>query len=112
MRHKQSTLPSPKKAAASAAVTPEPVTLDYPQEGETITSPVYTFRISALPSAERMEVCIGLGPWQSCRSDIGYWWYDWSDYEPGGYQLRARMHAKDGSVKMTLLRRFEVTQPA
>ncbi|MFA5138260.1 MAG: response regulator [Elusimicrobiota bacterium] len=93
----------------TAVSAPGTIALDYPQEGETVrTGAGYTFRVSAPAEADAVELCIGKEPWQECRQDGGYWWYDWSGFAPGKYQARARLRTPDGHLKMTLLRKFQV----
>jgi len=99
-----------KKEESQSVMTKELMSLDYPQEGETIAGPNYSFRISAPQDAPMVELCINQGPWQLCRQAIGFWWFDCSDLTRGLYQARARMHTNDGKVKLTLLRRFQVAQ--
>lgn len=64
------------------------IAVEYPQEGEIITSPSYTFRIAA--SAPRVEIAIDGGGWSPCRRSDDYWWFDWSDYDPGRHQAVVR----------------------
>jgi hypothetical protein len=68
------------------------VTVNYPQEGEIITSGHYTFRI--LTSAmENVDVSIDGKEWQPCRECVGFWWYDWSGYGAGAHTIVARIAA-------------------
>ena len=64
------------------------IAVEYPQEGEVITSPRYTFRIDG--SARSVEIAIDGGDWRSCRRSDGYWWFDWSDYDSGRHQAIVR----------------------
>jgi len=96
-----------KKEAKQSARAKELVTLDYPQEGERVAGPDYTFRISAPKDAQHVELCLDRSPWRSCRQAGGFWWFDCSDLAQGVHQARARMHANEGKMKMTLLRRFQ-----
>jgi hypothetical protein len=66
------------------------VRVDYPTEGETITSQTYSFRISA-SQTDRVEVSIDHREWSPCRPSVGYWWYDWSDFGAGPHSLLARI---------------------
>jgi len=84
------------------------VAMDYPQQGEKITAPYYTFRVGATGDPERVEVSIDQGPWQSCRQSAGYWWYDWSGYTSGRYQAVAKAWARDGRVVTSEPRDFQV----
>jgi hypothetical protein len=83
------------------------VTVDYPQEGEVVSSPNYSIRISAPQDAKNVELCINQSPWLPCRQAGGYWWFDCTDISSKPYQVRARMRSHDGKVKLTMLRRFQ-----
>jgi hypothetical protein len=112
MKMRQTKRPNttPKTPDTNIATELRLITVDYPQENETITSYNYTFRVSTPAEADIVEMSINNGPWMPCRSDVGYWWYDWSNMQPGKYQIRARMHTKAGIMHMTLLRRFQVVK--
>ena len=84
------------------------VVLDHPQQGEKITAPHYTFRAGVSGDIERVEISINKEPGQSCRHSVGYWWYDWSGYKAGRYQVEARAWTKDGQVFTSELRNFQV----
>jgi hypothetical protein len=62
--------------------------VEYPQEGEVITSPSYAFCIDA--AAPRVEIAVDGGGWSSCRRSGGYWWFNWSGYESGRHQALVR----------------------
>ena len=87
------------------------VSIDYPQQDEGISSENYTFRFGSTPWAEKMEVSIDRGPWLTCRSAEGYWWYDWSNYTPGVHRLTVRAVSSDGTVTVSSQRRFQVLEP-
>ena len=95
-----------KYTPANLALVKEPVEWDYPQKGETIAGPNYTFRISAPQDARRVEICINQGPWQACRKSAGYWWYDCRDLSRGPYEAQARVYTRTWMLSM--LRRFQV----
>lgn len=73
------------------------LTIDFPQEGEVITSSHYTIRISATEASD-VEVSINEGPWQACRESAGYWWFDWSSYESGPHEIMARGVDREGDL--------------
>ncbi|GEM_PF-3899453 len=74
------------------------VVIDYPKEGEIITSPNYTIRIGA-SEGNTVEVSIdAAGSWNVCRLAEGYWWYDWANYSPGFHLVKARMVDSKGKV--------------
>lgn len=83
------------------------IAVEYPQEGEIITSPSYTFRIDA--SAPRVEIAIDGGGWSPCRRSDDYWWFDWSDYESGPHQAVVRGAEHDHPARIC---RFLVELPA
>lgn len=87
-----------------------PISIEYPQEGEVITSPSYSFRIAA--AAPRVEIAIDGGGWTSCRRSDDYWWFDWSDYEPGIHQAIVRGSPASEPAPPAGVRRFVVEVPA
>ncbi|MDE2313845.1 MAG: hypothetical protein KGL04_06700 [Elusimicrobia bacterium] len=89
-------------ATASAAIL-----LDYPQEGEIITSSCYTFRIAPRVAAIGVDISIDQGPWAPCRESVGYWWYDWSGYAAGQHQASVRVRTADGRLVPSDIRQFE-----
>lgn len=84
------------------------VSVDYPQEREIIDSEAYSFRINAPESAQIVDVRINSGEWKSCRRATGYWWYDWSQFKPGAYEIIARMQTGAGDTAISSRRRFQV----
>ncbi|OGR64248.1 MAG: hypothetical protein A2X31_13345 [Elusimicrobia bacterium GWB2_63_22] len=87
-----------KKTATDKIGAGSRATLDYPERGEKITSPQYTFRVGVSGAVERVEVSINQGPWQPCRWSVGYWWYDWKGYGNGRYQAAVRAMVKGERV--------------
>ena len=63
-RKKKTTTPENASAIKTCEVC---VAVDYPQQGEKITAPCYTFRVGAAGDPERVEISIDQGPWQPCR---------------------------------------------
>jgi len=94
-----------KTGAAAVASKPG---VDYPLQGETITSRQYTYRIAAPETAESVDISINQGPWLACRNAAGYWWYDWAGYCNGKYEVIARIPGKNGRWTMTLPNEFSV----
>ena len=82
--------------------------LDYPQKGKKITAPYYTFRIGTLGDIERVEISINQSSWQPCRYSAGYWWYDWSGYTEGRYQVVAKVWTKDNRTIICKPCKFKV----
>lgn len=82
--------------------------IEYPQPDETVLSLEYTFRIAAPAEAEGVDVSINQGPWLACRKDVGYWWFDWSEYAEGEHEVIARTRGKDGRWRMSQPHEFAV----
>lgn len=75
--------------------------LDYPMQGEKIDSKDYTVRVGAPSGVKKVEVAIDQGSWRACRPAVGYWWYDWSGFEPGEHEVVARAQTEDGRTLRT-----------
>ena len=73
------------------------LSVDYPQQGEKITGPQYTLRLSAPVNARKVEIAIDDGEWQCCRQSNGHWWYDWSGYQNGDHEIVARVETHEGA---------------
>lgn len=102
-----------KNTALGTAAVAEPgarAVLDYPQPGEGITAPQYTFRAGTVGAVERVEISINQGPGQSCRYSTGYWWYDWAGYAPGRYQAEVKAFLKSGKSVASGPVKFQVVQ--
>lgn len=99
----------PKKAGRTSRVT-----IDYPQEGEVLTGPTYAFRISGVPAKAQAEVSVNGTEWRPCREAVGLWWFDFSGYSDGEYELRARVRSEGSDPGPDCLRWFRVRaeQPA
>ena len=103
-----------KKSAGAVMEGPQawrlatPVHIVYPQEGENIAHPSYTFQIAASEETAAVEMRIDRGHWQPCREALGLWWYDWSDYGPGEHAAAARLRRPDGTTVPSELRSFTV----
>ncbi|MBI4397118.1 MAG: hypothetical protein HY548_08490 [Elusimicrobia bacterium] len=92
-----------EKTAKAKPTLKEPkqyVVIDYPVEGEIITSQRYTLRFGASPipqtgtvpgGADKVEVSIDGRDWQPARESAGYWWFDWSGYSAGPHTIEARI---------------------
>ena len=99
--------PEPMKSAPANSEPKSVLTIDYPMEGEIVTSPVYTFRLTAL-EPKSVEIALNGGAWSGCREMVGNWWFDWSGYQAGAYSLSARMIDKNGKTVKTKTRSFTV----
>ncbi|MDE2489378.1 MAG: hypothetical protein KGM24_00925 [Elusimicrobia bacterium] len=82
-----------KTARTALEIRPE---IDYPQQDETVNSRHYSFRVTAPDAADEVSVAINQGDWKPCRRASGYWWYDWTGFEPGEYEIVSRARARDG----------------
>lgn len=90
----------------------ERVVLDYPRQGESIDSREYAVRVGAPADARTVEVAIDQGDWLACRPAVGYWWYDWSGFEPGEHEVIARAQTPDGRTLRTEIHDCFVAGPA
>ena len=93
----------------SAAVAEPRAAIDYPLPGEIIASNQYPVRLNVPETAESVDLSINRGPWLPCRSAAGYWWYDWSGYGDGAYELIARIPGPNSRWTMTQPLKFTVT---
>jgi hypothetical protein len=84
------------------------IDIEYPGEGERVTSSQYTFRLGQDEELIEADISIDRGPWLPCRRACGFWWYDWTGYGAGTHQVAARGIARDGRTANSTLRRFEV----
>ncbi len=100
---------TPKKTGApkTAAPTKTAITIDYPLEGEIVTSASYTFRITAL-NPKRVDVSLDGKTWRPTRESVGHWWYDWSGSQSGPCTLVARMTGAAGKTAKSKPRQFTV----
>jgi len=74
---------------------PPYVWIDHPQQNETLHAPEYVVRLG-VGGEEWVELSINDSEWQPCRFTSGYWWYDWSNIQPGRHKLVARMKTANG----------------
>ncbi|MBI4347614.1 MAG: hypothetical protein HY553_12220 [Elusimicrobia bacterium] len=102
--------PKPHAGAATpAAQRSRPaVRVEYPQEGEAVAPPAYTFRVAALPEANSVEVSVDGGDWRPCRESVGLWWFDWADYAPGPHSLVALSRVGTSVCALSETRKFHV----
>jgi len=88
------------------------VTLDYPQQGEKITTPGYSLRAGTVGDVEKVEISLNQGPWLACRYSVGYWWYDWCGYAEGRQQAEVRAYLRNGNTVSDGPVRFQVAFPS
>jgi hypothetical protein len=107
-RNKKITLNLKTKTNKTKATRPKQyIIIDFPHTGETITSDYYAFRIGASP-CDRVEICLNGKDWLPCRNSIGYWWFDWFNYSPGTYRLKARQVNFKNKLEVSTPVRFKV----
>lgn len=87
--------------------TNEYVVVDYPKNLENITSRHYSVRIGA-SDCTGVDISVNDQPWQPCRHNVGYWWFDWNNFQPGTHQLVARLHKRNGEYLISKRRRCKV----
>lgn len=87
-----------------------PVIIDYPQAGEPVLPGHYSIRITASEAA-KAEISLDNSPWQPCRQDSGYWWYDWTGFEPGIHQARVQVIGDNGAILAVATRQITVKKP-
>ena len=81
-----------EKPAAGAKIS-----IDYPQQGETIHRGHYAIRISG--GNGESQISIDKGDWQNCRLDAGYSWYDWFPETAGSHLLSVRTRVNNKWLK-------------
>jgi len=81
-------IPGLSKTVAEKPVARPKVSIDYPQEGERVHRGHYGIRITG--GDGESQISIDDGPWQACRSDSGYHWYDWFPEQTGTHRLLVR----------------------
>lgn len=79
--------PAKKKAALA-------VSIDYPQEGESVRSGHYAIRLTA-SGASSAQVRLGDGEWLDCREAVGHFWLDWAPVA-GSVSIEARARSGKG----------------
>ncbi|OGR68184.1 MAG: transaldolase [Elusimicrobia bacterium GWC2_61_19] len=96
-----------KTAKTRLTNTEEYVVVDHPKNLETITSRHYSVRIGA-SDCTGVDISVNDQPWQPCRHAVGYWWFDWNNFQTGTHQLVARMHTRKGEYLISKRRRCKV----
>jgi hypothetical protein len=88
------------------------VVVDFPQEGEILTSPSYTLRVST-SAVENVHISIDGRDFQPMRESVGFWWYDWANFGAGAHTL-GRAHSSGQAlpeVQSPLLHGHHLTRP-
>ena len=83
--------------------------VDYPHEGERISSSHCTFQIDA--PERSVVIAIDGDGWRCCSRRDGRWWYDWPCGEPGRHQAIVRCEGAAGAAPLDRICRFLV-EPA
>ena len=81
---------APVVAEKIEAVGKNYVVVDYPQEGEIVTTPTYTLRVST-SAVENVQISIDGRSFEPMRESVGFWWYDWSGYGAGAHTVVSRI---------------------
>ncbi|MBN1621641.1 MAG: hypothetical protein JW871_03520 [Endomicrobiales bacterium] len=71
------------------------VIIDHPKQGEVVSGQHYAVRIGASDKG-MVEISINDTEWQPCRQSAGYWWFDWSQPNPGNNKIIARLKNEKG----------------
>jgi hypothetical protein len=87
---------------------PAAVKVLYPGHREQITHPNYTIQVAMANPEAVVEISVAPGDWRACREALGLWWYDWSGYGSGAYELVARQRNPDGTTSLSMARVCEV----
>jgi hypothetical protein len=95
--------PAQKKVSKPAVA----VSIDYPQEGESVRSGHYAIRLTA-SGATRVQVRLDGGEWADCREAVGHYWHDWSP-KAGGASIEARARAGKGRWAASSVRAVTVS---
>ncbi len=96
--------PEAKKSKGKA---PSWVSVDYPRPDEKIKKGHYAVRIHA-PWAAQAQIAIGGVSWKECRSDVGFFWYDWYPEHSGSHVINARARNGAGAWTKAETRECEV----
>jgi hypothetical protein len=72
--------------------------VDHPQDGDKVQNCHYAIRIGA-GGGHSVELQINGGDWMHCRSNAGYYWFDWYPSKAGDHKIIARMKTNGGAVK-------------
>jgi hypothetical protein len=95
-----------KKRKQAAARPAERISVDYPHEGEVLTSAACTFLIDA--PARGVEIAVDGEEWRPCRRGDGYWRHDWFFPSPGPHQAVVRCAGPSGAEPAIRVCRFVV----
>lgn len=82
--------------------------IDFPQEGEYVTTGHYAVRISASTGFD-VEFNDGGSDWWPCRESVGYFWFDWWPTHAGKTILSVRFKSGNGRWKTSPGRTCNVT---
>jgi hypothetical protein len=74
------------------------VEIDFPKDGEHVNPPYYAIRLSTNASGA-VQISIDQGAWQTCRSAVGFYWYDWTNMTSGKHTCIARIQTGQGKYK-------------
>jgi hypothetical protein len=83
---------------AMAKKSPRWVAIDYPRPSQKVQKGHYAIRVHA-PWAAEAQIALNGTLWQNCRSDVGFFWYDWHPKNAGPQKINAR--ARNGAGAWT-----------
>lgn len=98
------TLTKPRSRAAAAALS-----IDHPLEGERILPGHYAVRVTC-ENGDIVEVQVGEGQWQPCRSAVGKYWFDWYPSAAGEQVLAVRARTGKGKWRYCPVRTCRVQE--
>ena len=98
-----------KSSALSKTTTKAPrwVNIDYPRPSEKVKKGHYAIRVHA-PWATQAQVSTSGALWQNCRSDVGFFWFDWNPAKSGPQKINARARNGAGTWTKAEIRDCEV----
>jgi hypothetical protein len=95
-----------KKTKRTESSTAERIAVDYPHEGEILSSAACTFLIDA--PARGVEIAVDGDDWLPCRRGDGYWRHDSLFTGSGRHQAVVRCAGSGDAEPAILVRRFVV----
>jgi len=90
-------IPGLSRSVEEKPVARPKISIDYPQQGETVRRGHYAIRVCA--GEGESQVSINDGDWQACRPDGGFHWFDWFPETSGAHRITARARISGKWVK-------------
>jgi hypothetical protein len=95
------------KASPKTSPAPQWVNVDYPRPSDKVSKGHYAVRVHA-PWANEAQVSLNGTSWSACRSDVGFFWYDWHPERSGIQKIYARARNGAGAWTKAETRECEV----